>query len=269
VFYGSSSFRLWATLIDDLAPWPVVNRAFGGSTLAACVHFFGRLVPPCRPGALTLYAGDNDLGDGQSADAVIASLEALLSRVDAQLGPIPLAFLAIKPSPARRALRPAILRVNQAAQHLLAARPRGLFIDTYYPMLGHDGEPHCPLFAEDGLHLIVQLARQCVDDVLAGERRQLRVENGALHVRVLCVRRGDGCGTVEAGERRHPAPRDQASELHPYRGIHGRDKHECGRFNTHAIPLAILLPTFPAPQRTPRPAARPFYHRTTEVPALL
>lgn len=34
VFYGSSSLRLWASLADDLAPWPVVNRAFGGSTLA-------------------------------------------------------------------------------------------------------------------------------------------------------------------------------------------------------------------------------------------
>ncbi|NJN19571.1 MAG: GDSL family lipase [Oscillochloris sp.] len=153
VFYGSSSLRLWTTLADDLAPWPVVNRAFGGSTLAACVHFFERLVPPCAPGALVFYAGDNDLGDGQNADMVIGSLQALLTRIDAQLPAIPVAFLAIKPSPARRALRPAIRQVNETAQRLLSARSRGLFIDTYYPMLQHDGEPCPALFADDGLHL--------------------------------------------------------------------------------------------------------------------
>ena len=31
VFAGSSSFTLWTTLADDLAPLPVINRGFGGS----------------------------------------------------------------------------------------------------------------------------------------------------------------------------------------------------------------------------------------------
>lgn len=33
LFYGSSSFRLWEQLVDDAAPHPVSNVAFGGSTL--------------------------------------------------------------------------------------------------------------------------------------------------------------------------------------------------------------------------------------------
>lgn len=153
LFYGSSSLRLWATLEQDLAPWTVVNRAFGGSTLAACVHFFARLVPPVAPGSLVIYAGDNDLGDGQPAAAVIASFYALLAQIDAQLGSIPLAFMAIKPSPARQALRPAIMQVNEAARRGLAERPRSCFIDVYQPMLRRDGQPCPSLFAEDGLHL--------------------------------------------------------------------------------------------------------------------
>jgi lysophospholipase L1-like esterase len=153
LFYGSSSFRLWTTLAADMAPWPVVNRAFGGSTLAACVYFFERLVPPCAPGSLVLYAGDNDLGDGQPAAAVIASFHALLVKMEARLGPIPIAFLSIKPSPARQALRPAIEAVNEAARHALAARPLGRFIDVFHPMLCRNGQPCATLFAEDGLHL--------------------------------------------------------------------------------------------------------------------
>ncbi len=153
LFYGSSSFRLWTTLAEDMAPWPVVNRAFGGSTLAACVYFFERLVPPCAPGSLVLYAGDNDLGDGQPAAAVIASFHALMTKVDAQLGPIPVAFLSIKPSPSRQSLQPAIEAVNEAARRALAARPHSRFIDVFQPMLCRDGQPCASLFAEDGLHL--------------------------------------------------------------------------------------------------------------------
>jgi hypothetical protein len=101
-FYGSSSIRLWSSLADDLGDVRIVNLGFGGSTLAACAHFFERLVVPRRPASLVLYAGDNDLGDGRSARDVFGSFRALVDQLDARLGPIPFAFISIKPSPARR-----------------------------------------------------------------------------------------------------------------------------------------------------------------------
>jgi lysophospholipase L1-like esterase len=153
VFYGSSSFRMWANLSHDLAPAPVVNRAFGGSTLAACVHYFERLVVPCAPAALVCYAGDNDLGDGQQPAEVVASFNALLAKLDGLLEPIPLAFLSIKPSPARWAIRTRIVQANEQIRRVLTLRPRSYFVDIYGPMLGFDGLPQRELFAEDGLHL--------------------------------------------------------------------------------------------------------------------
>jgi lysophospholipase L1-like esterase len=153
LFYGSSSFRLWSSLADDMRAWPVVNRAFGGSTLAACVHFFERLVTPVAPRSLLVYAGDNDLGDGQAPEQVVASFAALLAKVDAQLGPIPLGFVSIKPSPARWNLREQIVTVNDQARGLLRDRPLGYYIDVFGPMLGSDGRPRLELFAEDMLHL--------------------------------------------------------------------------------------------------------------------
>lgn len=73
-FYGSSSIRLWATLASDFPGLSVVNLGFGGATLAACVYFFERLVLPCSPASLVLYAGDNDLGDGRRPEDVAGSL---------------------------------------------------------------------------------------------------------------------------------------------------------------------------------------------------
>ena len=153
VFYGSSSFRLWNTLGADLAPWPLVNRAFGGSTLAACVHFFERLVVPCAPRSIVCYAGDNDLGDGRPPAAVITAFDALVVKIEQYCGNLPLAYFAIKPSLARWPLRDAILEVNAAIKQRIDLRPRSVFIDTYTPMLGADGVPRTELFIEDGLHL--------------------------------------------------------------------------------------------------------------------
>lgn len=152
-FYGSSSIRLWETLQQDFPGIPVVNLGFGGSTLAACVHFFERIVLPWRPRSLVFYAGDNDLGDGRSADEVIASYHLLMAKIGAELGPIRFGFLAIKPSPARWHLLEAIRRVNAAVRSDLALRAGGCYVDVFTAMLAEDGSARRELFAEDGLHL--------------------------------------------------------------------------------------------------------------------
>jgi hypothetical protein len=46
LFYGSSSIRLWDKLAEDFRGLAVVNRGFGGSTLAECVQEMDRLVFP-------------------------------------------------------------------------------------------------------------------------------------------------------------------------------------------------------------------------------
>jgi lysophospholipase L1-like esterase len=153
VFYGSSSIRLWETLQEDFPGVGAINLGFGGSTLAACAHFFPRLVPPHRPRSLLIYAGDNDLGDGQSPEDVLGSLRDLLRQADALLGPIPLAFVSIKPSPARQYLEEHIRRSNALARHAITARPAGRFIDVYPRMLDAARRPRAELYADDGLHL--------------------------------------------------------------------------------------------------------------------
>lgn len=154
VFYGSSSIRMWDTLSQDLASDRVLNRGFGGSTLAACVHFFERVVLPVRPGSLVLYAGDNDLGDGRSVDDVVATFGQCLYKLDLYLGPAPFGFLGIKPSPARWHLLDRIHRVNSSVAGMIRARRSpSLFIDTVNPMLSPDGHPDGNLFLDDGLHL--------------------------------------------------------------------------------------------------------------------
>lgn len=152
VFYGSSSITLWDSVAADLACERAVNAGFGGSTLAACSHYFERIVPPLRPSALILYAGDNDLGDGQSPDDVVASFRSLAVQVDRQCGTIPFGFISIKPSPARATIIHRVRLVNARIRELVESRPGGFYIDVFTPMLRR-GAPRPELFSADGLHL--------------------------------------------------------------------------------------------------------------------
>jgi lysophospholipase L1-like esterase len=152
VFYGSSTIRLWDTLARDVGSPRAVNAGFGGSTLAACAHFFERIVPPLQPVSLVLYAGDNDLGDGRSPEDVLASYRDLAARIDARCGPVPFAFVSIKPSPARRDIVDRIRRANELVRSALDVRPGAYYIDVFDAMLEH-GEPRPELYLADGLHL--------------------------------------------------------------------------------------------------------------------
>lgn len=158
VFYGSSSIRLWATLPEDFDP-SVLNLGFGGSTLEACLYFFARLVPPTRPRSLLLYAGDNDLGDGHSPEAVFANFRRFADQVFAVLGPIPFGFVSVKLSPARYVIRDRIHQFNEMVRTEIESRPSGYYVDVYSSMLDESGNPRDELFLPDGLHLNRQAYR--------------------------------------------------------------------------------------------------------------
>ena len=152
-FYGSSSIRLWETLQEDFPGIGVVNLGFGWSTLAACAHFFSRLVPPHRPRSLLVYAGDNDLQDGDSPAHVRDDFAAFVSKARALDPGVPIAFIAIKPSVARKALLPKIREANALVREYAATQQGVTYLDVFTPMLGRDGQPQPQWFIADGLHM--------------------------------------------------------------------------------------------------------------------
>ena len=154
LFVGSSSIRLWDSLQKDFASLPVViNRGFGGSKLSDCVRHLDRLVLPYRPRLVLVYAGDNDLAIGRSAEDILARFKAFAQGVRAKLPQTRIAFISIKPSPARAWLLAEIRRANALVRNYAATQPATDFIDVFTPMLGADGHPRAELFRQDALHL--------------------------------------------------------------------------------------------------------------------
>jgi lysophospholipase L1-like esterase len=168
LFYGSSSIRFWTTLAADFPELPVVNRAFGGSTLRECVEEMERLVFPVDPRAIVLYAGDNDLDHGARPEEVQEHFEDFVSAVDDRLGLVPLVFISIKPSPARLWNIANIRRTNALIRDTLAAWPQAQFLDLFTPMLRPDGQDaRREFYAEDGLHLSAEGYRLWAEQVRA------------------------------------------------------------------------------------------------------
>ncbi|HEY2582718.1 MAG TPA: GDSL family lipase, partial [Mucilaginibacter sp.] len=99
IFYGSSSVRMWTNLYNDFSNLKPVNLGFGGSTLAACVWFFERIMTPYHPKRLIIYAGDNDLGDGRHPEEVFIFFQQLVVKAQKQFGDIPCYFVSLKLSP--------------------------------------------------------------------------------------------------------------------------------------------------------------------------
>jgi lysophospholipase L1-like esterase len=153
VFYGSSTIRLWPDLNAHFPTIDALNLGFGGSTLAACAWHFERLVVPAHPRALILYAGDNDLGEGQSPEAVYLFFCALMEKKERFLPDVPLSFISIKPSPARWSLIESIRAANRAIATEIKRLPHCSFLDLSAAMLTESGQPRPELYEDDALHL--------------------------------------------------------------------------------------------------------------------
>jgi lysophospholipase L1-like esterase len=153
IFYGSSSIRLWTSLQEDFKV-NLVNIGFGGSTLAACVWFFERLVLPYKPSSMIVYAGDNDLGDGRNPEEVFIFFQQLLYKIRQHFGDIPLGFISIKPSFMRWTMKDKIRYTNQLIRQEIEKSPSNqYFINIYEAMLDERGFPNKDYFDADGLHL--------------------------------------------------------------------------------------------------------------------
>lgn len=151
LFVGSSSIRFWKSLSEDMAPYPVINRGFGGAHVSDVDYFFEKVVTPYKAKAIFFYAGDNDLWAGKTADRVLADFKTFMTLKTAKLGQTPVYFIAIKPSKQRLSQLALQDQVNQAIRAMGATRKDLRFVDVAPPML-EAGVPK-DIFVADGLHM--------------------------------------------------------------------------------------------------------------------
>ncbi|GAA4747334.1 GDSL-type esterase/lipase family protein [Flavisolibacter ginsenosidimutans] len=155
LFVGSSTFRLWPDIQSYFPAHTIINRGFGGSTLADVIRYESDVIFPYKPKQIVIYCGDNDLAssDTVSSTTVVQRFEKLFTDIRTALPNVPIAFVSIKPSPSRWHLKEKMIDANRRIKTFLTGKKKTSFIDIWNAMLGPDGKPREELFKEDRLHM--------------------------------------------------------------------------------------------------------------------
>ena len=158
VFVGSSSIRLWLTLSEDFINVPngVINRGFGGSSLAECLHQYKRTVLPLEPSALIVYAGENDIAANVDISVVFSYFQQFISTVRRFDASLPIAYISIKPSPSRLDKLVNMNETNYLIREYIQSLSNVHYIDVFSRMLTPDNKPRSELFTVDNLHMNAQ-----------------------------------------------------------------------------------------------------------------
>lgn len=163
VYYGSSSIRRWDTIKDDMAPWPTIQRGYGGAKLPDIFHYAPRVLGPhlgannpnrCR--AIVLFVA-NDIGGKKDKDASPGEVGLRFARlhhwIRQQDRTVPIFWIEVTPTNKRWAVWPEIQQATQQIRNSIDQDPYAYLIPTAGAYLGLDGKPRSELFVKDQLHL--------------------------------------------------------------------------------------------------------------------
>lgn len=133
-FIGSSSVRRWSTVGRDMQPWIAHNRGIDDASYPEIRARFANEHAQA-PGAIILYAGENDLANGTPVRTVLRQLAMFVEERRAAEGNTPILLLSMKPSPKRAYILRDQLLFNAAARHLAMRDPSIHYLDVTTPLM--------------------------------------------------------------------------------------------------------------------------------------
>lgn len=153
LFVGSSIFRRWDWVDKQMAPLPVLNRAFGGSRTSDQLARFEQVVPPYAPKVIVYYCGSNDIKVRPPAE-IAANFRIFVDRVHAGLPRTRILYASILRAPQKQDRWGDVDAANKLIRDYCATDPRLAFIDINPAVFDKDGQPRLDLYLEDKLHYL-------------------------------------------------------------------------------------------------------------------
>ncbi len=155
LFIGSSTFTRWTDASDYFPGKPILNRAFGGSTLLDVIRYVDDVVTPYKPSQIVVYCGENDIaGDAKlPAYKVADRFKTLYQLIRKREPKANLVYVSIKPGPARWKFRSKMIAANRWIEEYLATQPNTSFVNIWPVLTNADGSIKGEIFVKDGIHL--------------------------------------------------------------------------------------------------------------------
>lgn len=162
LFYGSSSIRRWDTIAKDMAPWPAIQRGYGGAKLPDVIHFSPRMLCPFlgpdnpnRCKAIVLFVGNDIVGkpNDPAPQEVARRFSTLLDWIRSQDVSVPVFWIEVTPTPSRWDAWNNVESATRLIRNVVQRDANAYLISTAGAFLGPDGFPVTNYFVEDQLHL--------------------------------------------------------------------------------------------------------------------
>jgi len=155
MFAGSSSIRLWDSIARDMAPYPVIQRGFGGSKLSDVCIYARRIIDPHPCRAIVLFVANDITGNkDDKTPEEVASLFRYLLRTIRKSHPLtPVFWIEVTPTASRWQVWPVIKKESTLIRNICSKNSNTYFIETSNAFLDKTGYPEKDLFRNDNLHL--------------------------------------------------------------------------------------------------------------------
>ncbi len=175
LFVGSSSIRLWETIAEDMHPYEVIQRGYGGARYSDLAVFAERIIEPHDYRALVMFVANDVSGEArdQSPEMIGRFVRQILDVSRTHRPRAAVFIVEITPTESRFNVWPAIRKVNVILRDIALSTENTYFIATAEYYLDASGHPRPELFVDDKLHLNndgyalwTKLIRRSLDDFL-------------------------------------------------------------------------------------------------------
>lgn len=154
LFTGSSSIRRWEKIAEDMKPWPVIRRGYGGARFSDLAVFIERIAEPHSFDALVMFVGNDIAGkdNDKEPEEVLRIYKYIVRMIRKSHPNQPIFCIAVTPTSSRFAVWPRVKEMNDLLKDHSEETEGLYFIDTAAAFL-KNGKPRDELFVKDLLHL--------------------------------------------------------------------------------------------------------------------
>ncbi len=154
LFTGSSSIRLWSTIKEDVSPYPVIQRGFGGSKFSDLSVYAKDIIYPHQFRALVIFEANDITGDksDKTPHQVARLFREIVKTVRMKYSKEPIFVVEITPTSSRWSSWTKIKQTNQLLRESCSDKANTWFIETSASYLNNAGKPRNELFGADLLH---------------------------------------------------------------------------------------------------------------------
>lgn len=155
LFIGSSSIVYWETA-KSFPNLPVINRGFGGASLAEIMHYYDDVIKKYSPSVLVVYC-DIDIERGEAPGVAVNAFKELVNKVQKDFPQTQIILLSMKPTLIDDFIGKDVRKNKAICNQQLNAYCKEVqnlhFTDISHAMFNPDGKLRSDIFLADGMHL--------------------------------------------------------------------------------------------------------------------